>query len=87
MVALRHRATLLFSYSSAIAAAIHGALLPESGASGEVPKTRGRVALSADGLAVELEAADLPSLRAAVNSYLRWVDAAEKGARLGAGPR
>lgn len=78
---MRHHATLLFPFPSGTARAIHGALRPEIAA--EVPKTTGRVHLDDDGVRVELDAEDLPSLRAAVNSYLRWVDAAEKAARLG----
>lgn len=76
-----HRAELFFEFPPAAARAIHGALLPETGS--DVPKTSSRVALEPGGVRVLVEAEDLSSLRAAVNSYLRWVDAAEKAARLG----
>ena len=76
-----HRADLFFHLPSPTARAVHGALLPETG--GDVPKTASRVVLEPDGVRVLVEAEDLSSLRAAVNSYLRWVDAAEKAASLG----
>ena len=75
------RAELFFPFPSAVAEAVHGALAPETRA--EVPKTRSRVLLERDGVRVHLLAEDLSSLRAAVNSWLRWVDAAEKAARIG----
>lgn len=75
-----HHATLLFRHPPALARALHGALSPETGS--EVPKTRSRCALEADGLRVDIDADDLSSLRAALNSYLRWADAAERAARI-----
>lgn len=77
---LKHHARLFFPFSEATARAIHGALRPEIAS--EVPKTVGRVGLAPDGVHLAIEAEDLSSLRAAVNSYLRWIDAAEKAARL-----
>ena len=79
--AARHRAELFFQLPPDAARAIHGALSPETKA--EVPKTESRVALEPGGVRVHLLADDLSSLRAGVNSWLRWVDAAEKSARLG----
>lgn len=81
---VEHRARLEFSLRPDIARAVHGALLPEVGGAGagETPKSRARPALVERGLAVDLFADDLPSLRAAVNSHLRWVDAAVKAAFL-----
>lgn len=79
---MRHEATLLFPFPSEAARAIVGALAPEA-AQAEVPKTRGEIALADGGLEVRIRAADLPSLRASVNSHLRWVDAAAKAAALG----
>lgn len=76
-----HRADLFFQFSPDLAKAVHGALLPETG--GDVPKSMSRVVLEEGGVRVLVEAEDLSSLRAAVNSYLRWVDAAERAARLG----
>ena len=77
-----HRAELFFPFPSTTARAVHGALAPET-TNAEVPKTASRVVLEPDGVRVALVAEDLSSLRAAVNSWLRWVDAAEKAARLG----
>jgi hypothetical protein len=48
----------------------------------DVPKTRGDVHADGDALRIEIHAEDLPSLRAAVNSHLRWVDAAARAARV-----
>lgn len=79
----RHRAELFFPYPPPAAEAIHGALSPETQT--DVPKTTSRVALEPEGVRVLLHAEDLSSLRAAVNSWLRWVDAAEKAARIGGG--
>lgn len=74
-------ATLLFRYPLPTARALHGALSPETGV--DVPKTRSACALDAEGaLRIDIDADDLSSLRAAVNSYLRWADAAERAARL-----
>lgn len=76
------RATLFFQIPPARADAIHRALLPEA-SQAEVPKTTGAPRVADGGLAVDLDADDLPSLRATVNSHLRWVDAADRAARLG----
>lgn len=75
-------ATLFLHFPLSTARALAGALAPET-ASGEVPKTRATCALDAEGaLRIDIDADDLSSLRAAVNSYLRWADAAERAARL-----
>lgn len=79
---MRHHAILFFPFSTDAASAIAGALAPESTRS-EVPKTRGEVERTPDGVKVTLRADDLASLRATVNSHLRWVDAAQKAAALG----
>lgn len=76
---MRHEARLFFPLSQARADAIALALAPES-AQNEVPKTRGEARSVAGGLEVVLHADDLPSLRATVNSHLRWVDAAMRAA-------
>jgi len=75
-----HQAELVFSFPPPIARAIHGALAPETDA--QVPKTRSRALLDAGGMRIHVHADDLPSLRAAVNSYARWIDAGERAARL-----
>lgn len=79
-----HAAELFFPFPEALASAIAAALAPEA-SQAEVPKTRGEVAAVAGGVRVVLHAEDLPSLRATVNSHLRFVDAAAKAARLGRG--
>ena len=79
-----HEAELVFHYHSSIADAILGALAPETdGAS--VPKTRAAISLTHGALRIHLRADDLSALRAAINSYTRWVDAAARGAALARG--
>lgn len=78
---MRHEAVLFHPAPDPTADAIAGALAPEA-ARNEVPKTRGRVARVPGGLEVNLRADDLPSLRATINSHLRWVDAAARAAHL-----
>jgi tRNA threonylcarbamoyladenosine modification (KEOPS) complex Pcc1 subunit len=75
-----HAMELVLGFPLGIAPAVHGALAPESGA--EVPKTSARVTLVDGRVVVTVVAEDLPSLRAALNSYLRWADAAERAARI-----
>lgn len=77
-----HEARLVFTFPSVIASAISGALSPETGA--DVPKTSSAVGQKGEELVVRVEAEDLSALRAALNSHLRWADAAERAARLGA---
>ena len=79
---MRHHADLFFELPDAPADAIAGALRPETDSS-EVPKTRATIVREPTGVRVRIEADDLASLRAAVNSYARWVDAATKAATLG----
>jgi tRNA threonylcarbamoyladenosine modification (KEOPS) complex Pcc1 subunit len=78
-----HRAAIELRYRPPIALAVEGALSPES--TSEVPKTSGRTTRTGETVRVELTAEDLSSLRAALNSYLRWADAAERAAKLGNG--
>ena len=75
-----HQATLRFSYPEPIATAVHGALAPETEA--QVPKTRSDVTREGGLVRVQIDAEDLSALRAAVNSYARWAEAAERAARL-----
>lgn len=81
---MRHTASLFFPFPDATADAIARALSPEA-AQSEVPKTRGASRAVPGGLQVDLEAEDLASLRATVNSHVRWIEAAAKAAALGAG--
>ncbi|MEW5937109.1 MAG: KEOPS complex subunit Pcc1 [Candidatus Thermoplasmatota archaeon] len=56
--------------------AIAQALMPE--ASSGVPGTKAEVSLSQGMVRISLCAEDISALRAAVNSYLRWVKLAEE---------
>lgn len=78
---MMQEAELVFRFHEATAAAIHGALVPDK--DGQAPKMAADVTTDGDELRVRLRAEDLPSLRAAVNSYARWIDAAERAARAG----
>jgi tRNA threonylcarbamoyladenosine modification (KEOPS) complex Pcc1 subunit len=78
---MKHRASLVFRYHDPLADAIARALQPEA-AQSEVPKTRGEVRRDGDAVLVDIAADDLPSLRASVNSHLRWVDAAARAASI-----
>lgn len=80
---MNHEALLDFSFPNATARAISGALAPEASQT-EVPKTRGDIELTQQGFRVRIHAADLASLRASVNSHLRWVEAATRAAESGA---
>ncbi len=54
---------------------VFGSISPEAGR--EIPRTRVHAALKGEEMVLEIEANDLPSLRAALNSYLRWIKIAE----------
>lgn len=67
------------SSSAPLAGWLRAALEPE--ASREVPRTRARVEASDPStVEVRVEARDLGALRAALNTYLGWVDLAERTA-------
>lgn len=76
-----HAADLFFDVPDEAADAIARALSPETNAS-EVPKTRAEVSREPGGIRIRIEADDLAALRAALNSYLRWIDAARKATAL-----
>lgn len=42
----------------------------------KIPKTKAKISLSNKTLNLEIEAKDVSSLRAACNSYLRWINTA-----------
>ena len=42
----------------------------------KIPKTKVKVSLSGKTFSIDLEAKDVSSLRAACNSYLRWINTA-----------
>jgi len=72
-----------FSYPDPTAQAICGALAPEAAGDGpDVPKARAETTLESPALVIRIEADDIAALRAAVNSYLRWIDAAERATRV-----
>ena len=58
------------------AAVIRDALSPEAGR--DVPKARVRLSGGRRRLTIRIDAEDTSSLRAAVNSYLRWADVAAR---------
>jgi tRNA threonylcarbamoyladenosine modification (KEOPS) complex Pcc1 subunit len=65
-----YAATLSLEVRGAIAEAVEGALSVEVG--GGIPKVSAELDRTPDDLQVHLSSEDLPSLRAAINSYLRW---------------
>ncbi|WP_026068909.1 KEOPS complex subunit Pcc1 [Methanomassiliicoccus luminyensis] len=58
------------------AQAVWGALCPEVGR--EIPRTRVRMDRDDGGIVLRVEASDLGALRAALNSYLRWIRISEE---------
>ncbi len=68
-----HSATLTFL--SPKAEVVHGAISPEVGR--EIPRTRVESLARPGEFVLSIEAADLSALRAAINSYLRWIKVAE----------
>lgn len=57
------------------AGTIYGAISPEAGR--EIPRTKVCAEECEGGLVLQIEATDLSALRAALNSYLRWMKVAE----------
>jgi KEOPS complex subunit Pcc1 len=72
-----NRATLAVRspYASNVAQAIG----PEAGR--EIPRTRAEVRSSEGSMTLTLDADDLSALRAALNSYIRWMNIAENMSR------
>ncbi|HIJ16683.1 MAG TPA: hypothetical protein HA364_02750 [Thermoplasmata archaeon] len=60
------------------AGAVLGALSPEM--SERVPRTTVEVVAGEGEVTIKVEAEDLASMRAALNSYIRWADVAEETA-------
>jgi KEOPS complex subunit Pcc1 len=56
--------------------AIWGALFPEVGR--EIPRTRIKMIPGDGEIVLDVEASDLGALRAALNSYLRWIRISEE---------
>lgn len=65
-----YAATLSLEVQGDVARAVEGALSVEAG--GGLPRVSARLERGDEDLRVHLVSEDLPSLRAAVNSYLRW---------------
>jgi len=65
-----YAASLELEVQGAVARAVEGALSVE--ADGGIPKVEARLTRTDEDLRVDLVSEDLPSLRAAVNSFLRW---------------
>ncbi len=65
-----YAASLELEVQGAVATAVEGALSVEAG--GGIPKVDARITRNEEDLRVDLVSEDLPSLRAAVNSFLRW---------------
>jgi len=57
------------------AGTIYGAISPEAGR--EIPRTKVAASLADGRVRLRIEATDLSALRAALNSYLRWIKIAE----------
>lgn len=68
------RATL--AVRSPFASNVAQAIGPEAGR--EIPRTRAEVRHSEGSMTLTLDADDLSALRAALNSYIRWMCIAEK---------
>jgi KEOPS complex subunit Pcc1 len=60
---------------SPFASTILTSISPEAGR--EIPRTKVKTGLEGDEVVLRMEATDLAALRAALNSYLRWMDIAE----------
>ncbi len=65
----------ILSISGPGAPTVFGAISPEAGR--EIPRTKVHADLEGERMVLRIEARDLPALRAALNSYLRWIKIAE----------
>ena len=65
----------VLTFSGDNAATVYGAISPEAGR--EIPRTKVSAELDGGNMVLRLQASDLPALRAALNSYLRWIKIAE----------
>jgi len=75
-----HTATIILQHPKA--GVIEKTIRPESAV--EIPRTSVKVSRQDDKLRLDIESGDVNGLRAAVNSYLRWVGmAAEISERTG----
>jgi len=69
-----HKATIVIEHPKA--AVIEKTVKPES--SVEIPRTSVRISRQEDKVTLLIESGDVNGLRAAVNSYLRWMEMAAK---------
>ncbi len=76
-----HKAVFSFELGKDKNVAVLAALKPES--SRELPRARAKVWTEGKTLHLEIQAEDAVSLRAAVNSYLRWVKVAADASAAG----
>lgn len=67
-----HTATIVVQHPKA--AVIEKTIRPESAV--EIPRTSVEISRHDEKLSLHIESSDMNGLRAAVNSYLRWVDMA-----------
>ncbi len=58
------------------AESVYGAIAPEAGR--DIPRTRTSASFEDGRMVLRVEATDLSALRAALNSYLRWIMVAEE---------
>ena len=65
----------VLTFSGDNAGTVYGAIAPEVGR--EIPRTKVSAELDGGKMVLRLQASDLSALRAAVNSYLRWIKIAE----------
>jgi KEOPS complex subunit Pcc1 len=71
-----HRAVFLFETPNA--AAIHASVAPEEAGEEWGGRSAARIRCEANSLVLEVEAADLPALRASLNTWLRLVNVADE---------
>jgi tRNA threonylcarbamoyladenosine modification (KEOPS) complex Pcc1 subunit len=76
---MAHAARVTVDVHGDVAIGVAGALSVEAGAG--LPKVAARVSSGKGGVTLGLEAEDAASLRAALNSFLRWADLAVKVAQ------
>ncbi len=71
---MAHIAAVAIDVQGDVARGVEAAISVEAAAG--LPRVRAGLKRRGDGLDLRLESDDVPSLRAALNSYLRWADLA-----------
>lgn len=69
-------ADFIFQLEEGKASTLAKALLPES--KREIPRTKIKIKTDKDKFLLRIEAEDTSALRAAINSYLRWIECVVK---------